>query len=276
MMALPDRNAGLREISADVLNNLTSLKMLDISYNQFSSLDSLQQTKNLRIVDASHNMLAVPVDQLMASLPPGLEIFLAADNGLFGTLPASEEAWKVFENVTYLDFGYNSISGALPKELFLTMPKLEGVEMKNNSISGTLPSGISESLSWIGISGNNLSGSIPAAWWKTTQCVEAYGNPGLCGEFEHGQLMGGYDVLRCWPSPEAVAGTALGEPCPGELDGHTGASTLNVSQDILNPSLLPGQSLDRSRDNITLNTQADGNAAVANTLPEMATNEVGD
>merc|ERR1711937_1011946 len=69
-----------------------------------------------------------------------------------------------FEDLVYLDVGYNRFSGTLPDNIPDTAPDLRIMYMENNHLSGTIPStlGNAPRMQNLFLHGNQLTGDIPA------------------------------------------------------------------------------------------------------------------
>ncbi|XP_064995378.1 receptor-like protein EIX2 [Musa acuminata AAA Group] len=176
-------------LSEDDLSNLSSLKILDISYNSIHlnksddwippfQLNSLRMgfcqilpiphfPKWLRTqttfgeLDLSNTGMKETIPNW---LPSGLE-YLDLSNNMIGMIGGDVPYY--FPNLTVLDLSNNSLSGYFPLKLSNMMPKLRYLFLSSNSFSGNLPPRISNtmpSLQWFDLSTNNMSGEIPFSY----------------------------------------------------------------------------------------------------------------
>lgn len=69
-------------------------------------------------------------------------------------------------NVEYLRLSNNSFSGSLPQDIHITMPKLKGLYLSMNNLSGTIPLELCQSkyLEELDVSMNLLIGEFPDCW----------------------------------------------------------------------------------------------------------------
>ncbi|KAK9229609.1 hypothetical protein WN944_022572 [Citrus x changshan-huyou] len=117
--------------------NLTRLFHLDFSSNHFSGpIPSLGLSRNLSYLDLSSNDLT------------GRILFTP---------------WEQLLNIKYVHLNYNSLSGSIPRSLFL-LPTLEMLLLSNNQFENQLPEFSNESssvMNFLDLSGNRLEGPIP-------------------------------------------------------------------------------------------------------------------
>ncbi|KAK8548457.1 hypothetical protein V6N12_061371 [Hibiscus sabdariffa] len=173
------------------LENLTSLRELDVSHNQFSgNLILLANLPFLRSISLAQNHFQIPMSFLAHF--PNLETFLIDENKMvmepsfqFHT-SVSKLQLKYFsvskcitspelrlQLLTFLYYQYelrhvdlsgNNFSGPLPIWLLQNNTKLENFILRGNSFSGSLslPSAPNLNVSVIDISDNKLQGQIPS------------------------------------------------------------------------------------------------------------------
>ncbi|GJP50582.1 hypothetical protein CLOM_g9733 [Closterium sp. NIES-68] len=163
---------------------MQSLQLLDLSYNAFSSSLStaLPYLSSLTTLDLSHNQIrgallpAIPTMPQLAilklksnflegsvpsSLAPQLSFLDASSNALVGPLPVS---YFRMDNLTYLSFGYNNLTGRLPN--FSALTKLRKLDIIRNQFSGPLPSAFAPSIVSLELHDNNFTGSLPPSLSK--------------------------------------------------------------------------------------------------------------
>ncbi|XP_058181352.1 receptor-like protein 7 [Rhododendron vialii] len=121
------------------LSTLSQLVYLDFSSNNFSGpIPSFQGSKNLTLLDLSHNALTG-------------EVFPTYFEGLL--------------DLVYIDLSYNSFNGNIPSSLF-SLPSLQKILLSNNKfggqISGFPPNGSLSKLVTLDLCSNILEGPIPS------------------------------------------------------------------------------------------------------------------
>ena len=103
-----------------------------------------------------------------------LEHFAMYKNLIEKQLPST---WTA-ENLVYLDFGINQLTGTIPNSLW-GLPKLESLVLHENQLSGTLPTAATKSIQHVWIQSNSLSGLIPASFglqWSSLDTLLLYDN----------------------------------------------------------------------------------------------------
>ncbi|OEL17404.1 putative inactive leucine-rich repeat receptor-like protein kinase [Dichanthelium oligosanthes] len=161
------------------------LSTLDLSSNAFDGHlpNSIGQLGSLIYLSASGNRLSGDVPAWLGKLGAVQHLDLS-DNALTGRLPDSLGDLKALK---YLSLSKNQLSGSVPAsmsgctklaELHLRSNNLSGsipdalfdvgletLDVSSNALSGVLPSGstkLAETLQWLDLSGNQLTGGIPA------------------------------------------------------------------------------------------------------------------
>ncbi|KAM0902793.1 hypothetical protein ACQ4PT_019067 [Festuca glaucescens] len=144
------------------IGSLVNLKLLYMDYNHLEGTipASLGKIKVL-------NRLSLPHNNLSGSIPPtlgnltALNVLLLQGNALDGRIPSSLSSCPIEQ----LDLSYNSLTGTIPKELFLISTLSSFMLLRHNLISGTLPSEMGNLIN-VGVldfTSNNISGEIPAS-----------------------------------------------------------------------------------------------------------------
>ncbi|KAK8548493.1 hypothetical protein V6N12_061405 [Hibiscus sabdariffa] len=171
------------------LGNLTSLRELDVSHNQFSgNLTLLANLTSLRFLSLSTNHFQISFAPL-ANLP-NLKVLYADENKMvmdpsfhsslpkfqlkFISLPNCITSQQLrFEllsflyyqyDLRYVDLSGNKFIGALPIWLLQNNTKLDFLILRGNAFSGllSLPSAPNLNVSLVDISDNKLQGQIPS------------------------------------------------------------------------------------------------------------------
>lgn len=145
------------------ISNTTKLKSLILDSTGLSSLDGIQNVRNLAELSVRFNSLTTLPTEL-AQLTY-LESLSLADNKLSGTLPLWLQDFPRLRKIrmgsnrlsgpllpfaqssqlAFIDLSYNMITGTIPNELLKGSSKLEGVylDFSHNELSGTVPSSFS-------------------------------------------------------------------------------------------------------------------------------------
>lgn len=141
--------------SAQVLNQLTHLRLLSLKNNQFSSSNlDLSSWPHLKHLYLSHNRFA-------GAFPAGI---------------------SNLHRLHRLDLSYNLFTGEIPITELARLPNLLTLRLEANSFTGTLNSDNSSTLSIVdfNVSNNQLSGGIPV-WMSRFGASSFEANKNLCG-----------------------------------------------------------------------------------------------
>jgi hypothetical protein len=139
-----------------------SIENLYLFDNAFTG--TLPYFPNSQDIWASQNMFEDWDPQYASSST--LEQFAVYENDIGGQLPST---WTT-ENLIYLDFGINQLTGTIPVSLW-RLPVLESLILHDNKFSGNLPSTTTNSIQNLWIHSNSFSGTIPATFgmqWSLT------------------------------------------------------------------------------------------------------------
>ncbi|KAE9451213.1 hypothetical protein C3L33_16882, partial [Rhododendron williamsianum] len=157
-------NLGVNALSGEVpkeLGKLTNLSQLGIGTNNFSGslpseLGNLIKLQNLYF-DSSGVSGAIP--STFAALQ-NLQLVWGSDNELTGSIPEFIGNWSKLFDLRISDLSNGSSSLAFLKD----MTSLSTLILRNNHISGTIPSNIGDyqSLSQLFLGNNKLNGTPPA------------------------------------------------------------------------------------------------------------------
>lgn len=185
--SLKSLDFGSNSISGTIPSELlscTSLQILNLSYNDFSTLlPDLSPLKDLQILDLSSNGFFGKFPDWLGNLSNLVQLGLAHNNFDEGEIPSNIGSLK---NLTYLflsqcnftgemphsifeltalrtlDFSMNKLSGNFPKEI-TNMPSLYKIELYQNNLTGEIPPEVAKltNLQEIDISWNKMSGKVP-------------------------------------------------------------------------------------------------------------------
>ncbi|XP_022775166.1 probable inactive receptor kinase At5g67200 [Durio zibethinus] len=139
--------------------------------------NSLTRLDQLRVLSLHNNSLSGPIPDL-SSLYNLKALFLDRNN-FSGTFPPS-----IFflHRITSLDLSYNVLNGPIPANL-TALDRLNILRLEWNRFNGTVPPLNQSFLLIFNVSGNNLTGQIPATPTLLKFNTTAFSlNPNLCGE----------------------------------------------------------------------------------------------
>uniref|UniRef100_A0A804I4E6 non-specific serine/threonine protein kinase n=1 Tax=Musa acuminata subsp. malaccensis TaxID=214687 RepID=A0A804I4E6_MUSAM len=142
----------------------TSLVILRIQGNSFegpipSSLSNMTKVTDLRIGDIQNGSSSLAFIRNLSSL----SILILRNCRISDIMPSD---FSRFTSLQRLDLSFNNLTGQIPQSLF-NLSLLSYLFLGNNSLSGSLPTGKSESLLNIDLSYNQLGGSFPS--WVSEQ-----------------------------------------------------------------------------------------------------------
>ncbi|KAM3253656.1 hypothetical protein ACQJBY_047635 [Aegilops geniculata] len=152
----------------DALGNMTSLKVLDVSFTNLNETGNLKNLCCLEILDLSGNLMNGDIAVLMEGLPrcawEKLQELHFRGNKFMGTLP---NVVGEFSSLSMLDLVNNNLVGAIPPGL-MNLAHLTILDFSENQLNGNVPSEIGglTALTYLGIDSNNLTGGIPAELGK--------------------------------------------------------------------------------------------------------------
>ncbi|KAG0536545.1 hypothetical protein BDA96_03G073400 [Sorghum bicolor] len=200
VVALTLPSYGLTGTLSPAIGNLTFLRTLDLSYNdwfQGNIPESIGRLQHLQLLDLSYNTFsgALPAN---LSFCASLQVLELSSNRLHGRIPVElgyrlkSLQWLSLKNNSFtgaipvsvanisslycLDLGSNKLEGQIPPE-FGSMEGLKLLYLFNNNISGVLPHSLYNlsMLKDMDLSTNMLSGSIPADVGNRFLNIEAIG-----------------------------------------------------------------------------------------------------
>ncbi|XP_060670063.1 receptor-like protein EIX2 isoform X3 [Ziziphus jujuba] len=142
--------------------NLTSLAVVDLSFNGFNSKipDWLLNISSLISLDISYSGLFGRIPLGFSDMPDLKFLNLAGNNNL--TASCSQLLKGRWEKIRVLDLASNKLHGKLPASIG-NMTFLTHLDLFVNNIEGAIPSSIGNlcNLIFFRISGNNLTGTLP-------------------------------------------------------------------------------------------------------------------
>ncbi|KAL3830199.1 hypothetical protein ACJIZ3_019001 [Penstemon smallii] len=131
------------------------LRFLNLSHNQFTSLQEPYNLRSLQFLDLHSNMLGgqIPVP------PPSAALVDFSSNNFSSSLPFN--IGNYLKPVFFFSVANNKIDGTIPLSL-CDASRIQVLDLSNNSFTGRIPSCLeSESLKVWNLSRNRLSGNIP-------------------------------------------------------------------------------------------------------------------
>lgn len=147
--------------------------------NLTGSIHPLAQLPQLRLLSLKNNRLSSSSNLNFSSWPNLKHLYLSY-NQLSGKFPSGISR---LHRLHRLDLSYNHFSGDIPINEIALLPHLLTLRLEANSFAGTIDyaNPLSSSIVEFNVSGNHLSGKIPA--WLTRFPASSFaGNDHLCGE----------------------------------------------------------------------------------------------
>ncbi|TYJ39175.1 hypothetical protein E1A91_A04G048500v1, partial [Gossypium mustelinum] len=247
VIALNLTSMNLRSTIPPHLGNLSFLLSLDLSSNNlYGQLPKeLGQLHRLRILLLSYNRLNGEIPSWLWNLQRVQKLKMK-NNNFTGTIP---ETLVNMSNLEILNLGFNqlsgqiidlsgnSLSGTLPNDMCQHLPKLEGLYLSWNELSGNIPSSMGKcsNLKNLSLSYNQFMGIIPRNIGNLTRLQELYlGSNNLEGQIpeEIGNLLG-LELLNL----KAIKG--LTGQIPTLTFNISSLKTINLSNNSLSGNLPP-------------------------------------
>ncbi len=168
------------------ISNWTNLVSFIIPFNNFSGsfpFANLSNLSNLTEFRIEGNQFTNGINEIVDALSnfPVLTEFLAYDNNLSGTIPASIAN---ITSLTDIQLNNNQLTGTIPAELG-TLPNLRTLYLNNNNLSGTIPAELGNitTLQELRLENNLLEGEIPTELGNLNDLqLLTLGNNQLTGE----------------------------------------------------------------------------------------------
>ncbi|KAK9003523.1 hypothetical protein V6N11_061082 [Hibiscus sabdariffa] len=247
------------------LGNLTSLRELDISDNQFSgNLTPLANLTSLRFVSLSRNNFQIPKSLEPLANLPNLKFFSGDENKMvmepsFHSVSVPKFQLKLISlsncitsqelslefliflyhqyDLRYVDLSENNFSGTPPIWLLENNTELEYLFLRSNSFSGplVLPSAPNFDLSLVDISDNKLQGQVPSNICSTFPYLRRLflSENGIRGNIP--SCLSGMNDLSVLDQ----SNNQLSASVPEELITNSSVSILRLSNNILSGNVVP-------------------------------------
>ncbi|XP_071709869.1 probable inactive receptor kinase At5g67200 [Rutidosis leptorrhynchoides] len=139
--------------------------------------NTLSRLDQLRVLSLRNNSLTGPLPNL--SSLTNLKTLFLDHNTFSGTFPLTLLS---LHHLHSLDLARNNLSGPLPVQLY-SLDRLVYLKLEWNRFTGPLPALNQTALEVFNVSGNNLTGTIPATSTFSRFGVSSFLlNPGLCGK----------------------------------------------------------------------------------------------
>ncbi|GMP48856.1 hypothetical protein CsSME_00016059 [Camellia sinensis var. sinensis] len=240
------------------IGNITSLILLLLSGNQLTGSlpEEIGYLPNLDRIQIDENQISGPIPKSFANLNKTMH-FHMNNNSISGQIPPELSS---LPELVHLLLDNNDLSGYLPPEL-ANMPKLQIVQLDNNHFDGaTIPAtyGNMPHLTKFDLSSNQLSGSIPQVKLSESITTIDLSNNNLNGTFP-GIFSGLPQLQRL-----ALANNSLSGSIPSNIwENRTSNGTKRLIVDLQNNMLSNISGSDNLPPNVTVRLQ--GNPICLNT-----------
>eukprot|EP00253_Pinus_taeda_P016781 PITA_16781 len=166
------------------IGGANKLKWLQLDKNRFSGMipPQIGQLRNLVYFSASNNRLFGPLPDKLAGLS-SINYLQLDHNSLSGGIPNGIIS---LTRLSHLNLGSNRLTGKISPSLG-SMSTLNFLDLSNNLLTGEIPPELGRlRLDIFNVSGNQLSGSIPAIFKNLAYNDSFLGNPNLCEDTSFG------------------------------------------------------------------------------------------
>ncbi|KAL0323379.1 UNVERIFIED_CONTAM: putative LRR receptor-like serine/threonine-protein kinase [Sesamum angustifolium] len=160
-------NVGFNSFTGEIpswFGTLPELEFILLNNNNFSGSipPSLGDCSKLRILNLAYNFLGGSIPQEIANLSSLETLDLKYNYQITGPIP-----YSIFNlsSIEKIDLTGNSLSGGLPKDMCNSIPRLSGLHLSLNLLSGEIPFNIYKcsQLQDLSLSFNHFNGSIPSS-----------------------------------------------------------------------------------------------------------------
>ncbi|KAM3196826.1 hypothetical protein ACQJBY_072492 [Aegilops geniculata] len=148
----------------DALAHMTSLQVLNLSFNRNMGTTSFRTLCNMRILDLSYCQIDGDIKDIIGRMPQCplnklQELHLGSTN-ITGTMPDQPAH---LTSLVVLDISKNNLTGGIPRWVGL-LSSLSRLGLSSNYLSGPVPSeiGMLGNLTVLELGYNNLSGPVPS------------------------------------------------------------------------------------------------------------------
>ncbi|CAB9520746.1 Leucine Rich Repeat [Seminavis robusta] len=149
-------------------------------------------------------------------------------NNLVGTIPPE---LALLGSLKHIFLMRNSISGALPVEVFSALAEIQELRLGDNQISGTIPEEIilwNETIRFLQMENNVLTGSLPGELWQLTKLTSIF----LAQNYLTGSLAGEVSNLQELKILE-LSNNQLDTTIPSELGVVRALKSLTLAENTL-------------------------------------------
>ncbi|KAK1297759.1 Inactive leucine-rich repeat receptor-like serine/threonine-protein kinase [Acorus calamus] len=167
---------GVRECSPDS-TRVTKLVLEHLNLTGIIRPQQINGLDQLRVLSFKDNSISGDIPDLSGLI--NLKSLFLSDNLFSGEIPP---AISRLHRLKVIALSNNRISGRIPPDL-AGLPRLLALYLQDNRLTGGVPAFDLPGLEYFNVSGNSLSGEIPA-----TRCLLQFNsssfadNPGLCGD----------------------------------------------------------------------------------------------
>ncbi|KAJ0983860.1 hypothetical protein J5N97_002216 [Dioscorea zingiberensis] len=190
---------------------VTRLILEGLGLNGSFAADTLVQLDQLRVLSLKDNSLSGTIPDL--SPLSNLKALFLDHNHFSGRFPTSLAS---LHRLRTIDLSHNTFSGPIPGGI-VGLDRLSYLRLDSNRLNGSIPPLNQSSLKIFNVSGNNLSGPVPATAVLSAFGASSFtGNPGLCGvavrrECHSNFLFFGGHPMGISPSPAPMVRKQLPE-----------------------------------------------------------------
>ncbi|XP_009623729.1 leucine-rich repeat receptor-like tyrosine-protein kinase PXC3 [Nicotiana tomentosiformis] len=146
--------------------NFGNFTLIDLSLNFLSGVipDRLGELSKLQVLILSANNLSGTIPQSIGNIKT-LTRFAANQNRFVGNIPLG-----LTKNLRNLDLSFNNLTGIIPQDLLSPM-NLQFVDLTSNKLEGPVPTNLSINLIRLRLGDNALNGSITSASFGSLQSL---------------------------------------------------------------------------------------------------------